>query len=96
MKLVKTLASLGAILTAVVMLTSCCCDRDPCCPQPCRPVCCPKPVCCPQPCCQPVCCPQPCRPVCCTPPACCPTPCCPSGNGAGFPAGPVGYGPVGY
>ncbi|MEI8125716.1 MAG: hypothetical protein WCG42_08180 [Parachlamydiaceae bacterium] len=71
MKLFKSLASVAVVCTAVAMLTSCCCDRDPCC-QPARPVCCPKPVCCPQP--QQQCCPQP-RPCC--PPPCAPQPCGP-------------------
>lgn len=58
-----------ALFATALMLTSCCCDRNPCDPCP-RPVCAPKPVCCPTPVCapKPVCapraCPAPCEPCC--------------------------------
>ena len=80
MNLLKSLASVAALCTAVVLLTSCCLSRDPCCPQPCRPVCCPKPIACPPPCCPPqaYCPPQVyCPPQQYCPPAC-PQPCSPS------------------
>ncbi|HRD56333.1 MAG TPA: hypothetical protein PLC42_08065 [Parachlamydiaceae bacterium] len=52
MKLVKSLVALCAVAFA---LTSCCCDRNPCCdpcPRPCPKPMCPKPVCPkPAPCC---------------------------------------------
>ena len=58
MKLVKSLVSLMAV---AFVLTSCCCDRNPCCDP------CPRP--CPKPCCPPQCCPKPAP--CCPPTNCC-------------------------
>lgn len=65
-KLIGFVSSAVALTVTAFVLTSCCCDRNPCCdpcPRPCAPrPCCPKP--CPRPCCPVPCNPQPCEPVC--------------------------------
>ncbi|MCE2983061.1 MAG: hypothetical protein LW832_05795 [Parachlamydia sp.] len=50
----KKFISFSFMAAVLLSMTSCCCDRDPCCdpcpprPRCCEPrPCCPKPVCCP-------------------------------------------------
>jgi len=54
MKKILSLTFMAAM--ALSALTSCCCDRDPCCdPCPPKPRCCEPKPCCPKPVCPPRC-----------------------------------------
>lgn len=56
----KKFLGFGFMAALALSLTSCCCDRDNNCCDPCCP---PKPRCCePRPCCPQPCCPPKCEP----------------------------------
>lgn len=52
----KSILGFVFVALSAMTLSSCCCDRDPCCEQvPPRPRCCEPRPCCPKPCCPPRC-----------------------------------------